>query len=188
MNWAVEDTHMGPPWGVTTYEALTQYESSLKGYIKVVDFSESAGNVLGVTQPPQLHKCLLLRYHLPKLTKQWHPWSSVLSLPRGMVSLWPDKPWESHPQSSGRLGVFQKIHRACVEHNRDRCGSSPACRVIIWSLKGIVGTLGTYPGQDLRKMSEYTGLNSRHVSSTEMALQIPHHLNTSEHSQAVFIF
>jgi len=48
-----------------------------------------------------------------------------------------------------------------------------ACRFTTWSRKGVVGTLGTYPGRCLRITWEYAGPNSRHASSTENACRSP---------------
>ncbi len=48
-----------------------------------------------------------------------------------------------------------------------------ACKFTTWSLKGMVGTLGTYPGRGLRTTWESPGLNSRHESSTEKACRSP---------------
>ncbi len=42
-----------------------------------------------------------------------------------------------------------------------------------WSLKGVVGTLDTYPGRGLRTTWELPGLNSRHESSTENTCRSP---------------
>ncbi len=48
-----------------------------------------------------------------------------------------------------------------------------ACKFTTWSLKGMVGTLGTYPGRGLRTTWESAGPNSRHESSTENACRSP---------------
>ncbi len=51
--------------------------------------------------------------------------------------------------------------------------SRSACKFTTWSLKGTVGTLGTYPGRGLRTTWESAGPNSRHESSTENACRSP---------------
>ncbi len=60
---------------------------------------------------------------------------------------------------------------------KSRAGSSTsqgsACRLTIWSLKELVGTFSTYPGQGLRTTWELVGPNSRHDYFTENACRSP---------------
>ncbi len=48
-----------------------------------------------------------------------------------------------------------------------------ACKFTSWSLKGVVGTLGTYPGRGLRITWESASPNSRHESSIKKACRSP---------------
>ncbi len=47
------------------------------------------------------------------------------------------------------------------------------CRFTTWLQKGVVGTLGTYPGRGLKTTWEQTGPNTRHSSLTENARRSP---------------
>ncbi len=53
------------------------------------------------------------------------------------------------------------------------CSRGSPCKFTTWSLKGVVGTLGTYPGRCLRTMWESAGPNSKHESPTENACRSP---------------
>ncbi len=67
--------------------------------------------------------------------------------------------------------------KARTEQSKARAGSASsrgsACRLTTWSLKGVVGTLGTLPGQGLSTTWPSPGPNSRHDSSTENASRSP---------------
>ncbi len=61
--------------------------------------------------------------------------------------------------------------------SKARAGSASsggnACKLTTWSLKGVVGTLGTQPGRALRIIWESAGPNCKHESSTENACRSP---------------
>ncbi len=69
------------------------------------------------------------------------------------------------------------MRKARTGQSRAMAGSASsrgsACKFTTWSLKGVVGTLGTYPGRGLRTTWELPGPNSRHESSTENACRSP---------------
>ncbi len=69
------------------------------------------------------------------------------------------------------------MRKARTGQSRAMAGSASsrgsACKFTTWSLKGMVGTLGTYPGRGLRTTWESAGPNSRHESSTENACRSP---------------
>ncbi len=69
------------------------------------------------------------------------------------------------------------MRKARTAQSRAMAGSAfsrgNACKFTTWSLKGMVGTLGTYPGRGLRTTWESAGPNSRHESSTENACRSP---------------
>ncbi len=69
------------------------------------------------------------------------------------------------------------MHKAQTGQSKARAGSAfsegSAFRFTSGSLKGVVGTLGTYPGWGLRIMWESVGPNSRHDSLTENACRSP---------------
>ncbi len=69
------------------------------------------------------------------------------------------------------------MRKARTGQSRAMAGSASsrgsACKFTTWSLKGVVGTLGTYPGRGLRTTWESAGPNSRHESSTENACRSP---------------
>ncbi len=69
------------------------------------------------------------------------------------------------------------MRKALTGHSNAKAGSASsegsACRFTTWSRKGVVGTLGTYPGRGLKTTWEYSGPNTRHSSLTENAWRSP---------------
>ncbi len=69
------------------------------------------------------------------------------------------------------------MRKARTGQSRAMAGSAysrgSACKFTTWSLKGVVGILGTYPSRGLRTSWELPGPNPRHESSTENACRSP---------------
>ncbi len=133
-----------------------------------------------VSPSPQLYRCLPERRRAPThRTRQHSVWSEP-SPPWGTARLGIGTPRRWHPLSSGptsawrqpslsadhrnRQGAAQSfwssglrstyMRNALTGHSNAKAGSASsegsACRFTTWSRKGVVGTLGTYPGRGLR--------------------------------------
>lgn len=74
---------MGPPWGVTTYEPLTQYKSSLKGYLQVADFSEFSGECIRCNLAPTASQMSALEVPFAKADKAVTPLVECALTPKG---------------------------------------------------------------------------------------------------------
>ncbi len=87
-------------------------------------------------------------------------------------------PWQT--KSYSELLTFRMrstyMRNALMGHSNAKAGSASsegsACRFTTWSWKGVVGTLGTYPGRESWTWV-LTGPNTRHSSLTENAWRSP---------------
>ncbi len=129
-----------------------------------------------VLPSPQLCRCLPKRHRAPTHGRRQHSWWSEPSPPGGTARLATGTPRRRPPLSSGPTSVWRQPSlsaalRGCSEllmlrvrvtymrnaltgHSNAKAGSASsegsACRFTTWSRKGVVGTLGTYPGRGLK--------------------------------------
>ncbi len=133
-----------------------------------------------VSPSPQLCRCLPKRHRAPMHGRRQHSWWSEPSPPGGMARLATGTPRRRPPLSSGPTSVWRQpslsaalrgrqraaselltlrvrvtyMRNALTGHSNAKAGSASsegsACRFTTWSRKGVVGTLGTYPGRGLK--------------------------------------